>query len=50
MTISDPRLSAELAFQQRRLSSLRAAFLVASHNGIALRPEGNPPISNGVHS
>jgi hypothetical protein len=47
MTISDPRLSAELAFQQRRLSSLRAAFLVANHNGIALRPEGLPALVEG---
>ena len=47
MTISDPKLGQELAFQERRLSALRATFLVASHHGIALRPEDLPQLVAG---
>ena len=47
MTISDPKLGQELALQERRLSALRATFLVASHHGIALRPEDLPTLVDG---
>ncbi len=47
MTISDPKLGLELAFQERQLSALRASFLVASHHGKSLRPEDLPGLVDG---
>ena len=47
MTISDPKLGQELAFQERRLSALRATFLVASHHGVSLRPQDLPGLVDG---
>lgn len=47
MTISDPALPRALDAQSRRLTALRAAFLVASHHGIALRPEDLPELVAG---
>lgn len=47
MTLSDPKLGLELAFQERRLSALRATFLVASHHGVSLRPEDLPSLVDG---
>lgn len=47
MTMSDPKLGQQLALQERRLSALRATFLVASHHGVALRPEDLPPLVDG---
>jgi len=47
MTISTPGLGQELAAQARRLSALRAAFLVASHHGVSLRPEELPELVEG---
>ena len=47
MTMSDPKLPLEMAAHQRRLSALRAAFLVASHHGITLRPEDLPGLVDG---
>ena len=47
MTISDSKPGQELAFQERRLSALRATFLVASHHGTALRPEDLPQLVAG---
>ena len=37
----------EMEAQSRRLTALRAAFLVASHHGIALRPEDLPELTDG---
>ncbi len=47
MTIADSKLGLELAFQQRRVSALRAAFLLASHHGVQLRPEELPALVDG---
>lgn len=47
MTISDPKPGQELAYQERRLSALRATFLVASHHGLSLRPEDLPQLVEG---
>ena len=47
MTISDPRLAGELAARERQLSALRATFLIASHHGVALKPEELPALAEG---
>jgi ATP-binding cassette subfamily B protein len=47
MTISDSKLGQELAVQQRRMSALRATFLVASHHGVTLRPDELPSLVDG---
>ncbi len=47
MSISDPNLAKELALREHQLSALRAAFLVASHHGVALRPEDLPQLTGG---
>ena len=47
MTIADPRLARELAEHEHQLSALRATFLIASHHGVALRPEDLPALAPG---
>ena len=47
MTISDPRLAQEMALRERQLTALRAAFLIAAHHGVALRPEDLPQLTDG---
>ena len=47
MTMSDPKLAKELALKQHQMSALRAAFLIASHHGVALRPEELPLLDAG---
>jgi ATP-binding cassette subfamily B protein len=47
MTISDPNLARELAQRERQLTALRAAFLIAAHHGVALRPEELPKLIDG---
>ncbi|MEO8240880.1 MAG: peptidase domain-containing ABC transporter [bacterium] len=47
MSISDPNLARELALREHQLTALRAAFLVASHHGVALRPEDLPQLTDG---
>ena len=47
MSISDPRLALELAAQQKRLTALRATFLMAAHHGVALRPDDLPRLTEG---
>ncbi|MBP9183282.1 MAG: peptidase domain-containing ABC transporter [Fuscovulum sp.] len=47
MTAQNPTQIREMEAQSRRLTALRAAFLVASHHGIALRPEDLPELTDG---
>ena len=47
MSISGRRLALELAAQSKRLTALRAAFLVAAHHGVALKPEDLPRLTEG---
>ena len=47
MTISDPNLAKELAQREHQMSALRATFLIASHHGVALRPEDLPALAAG---
>ena len=47
MSIADPAQTREMEDQARRLTALRAAFLVASHHGVALRPEDLPQLGPG---
>ena len=47
MSMSDPRLALEHAAQARRLTALRATFLVAAHHGVALKPEELPRLTEG---
>ncbi len=47
MTAENPIQIRYMETQGRRLTALRAAFLVASHHGIALRPEDLPQITDG---
>ena len=47
MSISDPNLAKELALHQQGMTALRAAFLVAAHHGVALRPEDLPKLAAG---
>ena len=47
MTAEDPTQIREMEAHARRLTALRAAFLVASHHGVALRPEDLPTLTDG---
>ena len=47
MTLSDPKLAEELARREHQMSALRATFLIASHHGVALRPEDLPVLVEG---
>ncbi len=47
MTLSDPKLAEELARREQQMSALRATFLIASHHGVALRPEELPALVEG---
>lgn len=47
MTAENPNQIRATGVQGRRLSALRATFLVASHHGVALRPEDLPELSEG---
>ncbi len=47
MTIADSNLTRQLAAQGKRLSALRATFLVAAHHGVALSPEELPKLVEG---
>ena len=47
MSIADPNLAKELAQREHQLSALRATFLIASHHGVALRPEELPALVDG---
>ena len=47
MSISDPKLALELAQRAQQLTALRAAFLIAAHHGVALRPEELPRLTEG---
>jgi ATP-binding cassette subfamily B protein len=42
MSMSDPKLAQDLAARQHQMSALRATFLIASHHGVALKPEELP--------
>ncbi len=42
MSMSDPKLAQEMAARQHQMSALRATFLIASHHGVALKPEELP--------
>ncbi|WP_225030240.1 peptidase domain-containing ABC transporter [Xinfangfangia pollutisoli] len=44
MSAEDPTQTRAMEAQTRRLTGLRAAFLVASHHGVALRPEDLPSL------
>ena len=47
MTLPDPELARGMALHRRQMSALRAAFLVAAHHGVALRPEVLPKMVEG---
>ena len=47
MSIADPKLARELAERENQMSALRATFLIASHHGVALRPEDLPTLVEG---
>ena len=47
MSISDPGLARELALREHQMSALRAAFLIAAHHGVALKPEDLPKLAEG---
>ena len=47
MTAEDPTQIREVEAHSHRLTALRAAFLVASHHGVALRPEYLPTLTDG---
>ena len=47
MSISDPKLAQELALREHQMTALRAAFLIAAHHGVALRPEDLPKLTEG---
>ncbi len=47
MSMSDPKLAKELALREHQMSALRATFLIASHHGVALKPEELPYLGEG---
>lgn len=47
MSLHDPAETREMDLQARRLTALRAAFLIAGHHGVALRPEDLPQLVPG---
>lgn len=47
MSMSDPKLAKELAAREHQMSALRATFLIASHHGVALKPEELPALDAG---
>ena len=47
MTLPDPELARGMALHRRQISALRAAFLLAAHHGVALRPEVLPKMVEG---
>lgn len=47
MSLHDPTEIQSMDSQARRLTALRAAFLIASHHGISLRAEDLPPLVAG---
>ena len=47
MTMSDPKLARDVALHETQMTALRAAFLVAAHHGVALRPEELPKVVAG---